>query len=148
MKKRTAKALRLLADRLPPAYKQRSHTERGRLADFHEYVSTSGKEIPDLSPLTEENADTIIGVKFPNLEVLNHHRRLKKAYTENGEKGIQDYILWLTGHNKRWAAKIGEVEQVDAGLLAIAKGKVSGFWSALVSFLFAFASVFGVKEKT
>lgn len=148
MKKSRSKALKKLAEQLHPAYIKRQHTEYGKLYELHDMAISQKLKI-DLPTLTEENANEMKSITYPNMEVLNHHRRLKKAYTKNGTKGVQDYIVWLKEHNENWIRnnKGMGVKEVDQTLFEIAKGKAGSFWNSLIMFLFAFAKTFLTKDK-
>lgn len=147
MKKSRSKALKKLAELLPDAYYNRDHTETGTLAEIYRFRDENNLSF-DLPTLTEENADQITSIKSPNLEKINHHKRLKKAYTEKGTEGVQQYLVWLDGHNKRFAKRYKDlnVERLPDGLLKIAKMKVGSFWKQIVAFLYAFAITFLQKK--
>lgn len=148
MNKRRSKALKQLADLLPAAYITRDHSETGRLWELYNLIEEQKIEIENLPLLTEENADQVFTIKYPAMEILNHHKRLKKAWKEKKAKGIQEYILWLNQHNLAFAKRVQgmEVEQLPEGLLEIAKAKVSSFWKMLFAFLFSFITVFQSQD--
>ena len=146
MKKKKAKALKQLAIALPDAFIRRPHTETGFLWELHRLVD-DGQKIEGLPVLTEENKDSVRSITYQATEKLDHYRRLKKVYQEKGTKGIQEYIVWLNLHNKRWAEKMEGIEQVEPGLLEIAKMNVSSFWKSLIVFLFSFMATFMKKEE-
>lgn len=146
MKKKRSKALAQLASILPPAYIIRPHTESAPLWKWYE-LRDAGKVEVELPPMDEENADQILSLTYKTTEVLNHHRRLKKVYSEKGEQGIKEYIVWLDAHNRRWAKRLEGIEQVPKGLLDIARSNIGSFWKMLIAFLFSFVSVFGEKKR-
>jgi hypothetical protein len=84
---------------------------------------------------------------------IDHYKKLKKAYSKDGIKGIQDYIIWLNQHNINMNKKFKEMQleqrsaEVDKKLLSIAKGKATAFWSSLIQFLFSFFAVFGSEKE-
>jgi len=144
MNKRRSKAIKELADMLPAAYVIRDHTETAtllglmKMAEEHEALNI------DLPEVTDENRDQVFKVKGQAMEVLNHHKRLKKAWKEKGIAGIQQYIIWLDRHNRAFALRMKDMEvgQVPQGLIEIANAKISSFWKMLIAFLFSFLTIF------
>lgn len=148
MKKSKSKALKQLANVLPPAYIKRRHTEYGTLVELHDMVIKHSLKI-DLPKLTEDNANEMKSITYDNMEILNHHRRLKKAYKKDGTEGVQKYLVWLKEHNENWIRNNNgmDVKEVDPSLYEIAKGKAGSFWNSLIMFLFAFAKTFLTKDE-
>ena len=147
MNKRRSKALKGLADMLPDAYYSRMHTESGTLSELHAYRDKEGLDF-DLPELTELNWHRVKSIRYESMELINHHKRLKKAWKEKKTEGIQEYIIWLNNHNIRFAKKMQmDVKSVEEGLLKIAKMKVSSFWKSLIAFLVSFVFAFNQEEE-
>ena len=148
MNKARSKALKGLADILPDAYIQRQHTESGRLYEFHKLIDEGHTFTTKLPQLNELNKDDVFSMKYNAFEILNHHKRLKAAWKNKGTVGIQEYLVWLKGHNERWVKLNNEhkVKELDEGLYKLAIAKAGSFWSSLIAFLFSFAMMFS-KEK-
>lgn len=145
MKKKTVKALSRLAQILPPAYLVRDHTEGVTLRDIYEIREKEGEDTDDLPDpsVLEYGYDTIYRVKSEGLDKINHLRRLKKAWKDEGTKGVQTYILWVDQHTRRYDPRIESLlnsppPKVDDRLVDIAKANVSFFWKSLISFLLSF----------
>lgn len=149
MNKQRSKALKQLAEMLPPAYITRPHTETGRLSELYRLKDEGHQFTNELPPLTEENADQMFSIKYEAMEVLNHHKRLKRVWKQKGTKGIQEYLVWLKNHNEQFAKRMKdmEIEQLDPKLFEIAKMKVGSFWKSLIAFLVSFA-LFFKTDKT
>lgn len=149
MNKRRSKALKQLAELLPAAYITRNHTESGLLSELYELNEKDKSLDLDLPIMTEDNCEEFFTITYPAMEVLNHHKRLKKGWKEKGTKGIQEYLIWLERHNRNFAKRMSEmeIEQLPEGLLYIAKMKVSSFWKSLMIFLFSFAMTFKSKKQ-
>ena len=149
MKKRISKALENLSKSLPPSYVIRPHTEEAALYVFYQ-KKDEGVDLPDLPVMTEDNMNTVFKIKSNAVEVLNHHKRLKEAYTQNGTKGVQNYIIWVNQYNRKFIeshpVKSPEDFIVDEGLLKIALGGVAEFWKSLILFLYSFVAVFSTKS--
>ncbi len=147
MNKRRSKALKQLAELLPAAYITRDHTETGRLSELYLMNEKDESLDLDLPVMTEDNCDQIFSIKYPAMEILNHHKRLKAAWKKDKTKGIQDYLIWLDNHNRDFAKRMKdmEIEQMPEGLMRIATAKIGSFWKMLIAFLFSFAMVFQRK---
>ena len=80
------------------------------------------------------------------IEDVNHLNRLKKAFAKNKEQGIVDYIQWVDTNNRKMNElfKNLELERVKNELMQL---KADGFWSQLISFLFAFLAVFKIGKS-
>ena len=154
MKKKKVKALAKLANLLPATYIIRDHSEGATLGELYRLREEEGKPTDDL-PSAEESKygyDTMMRVTSQAFDRINHLRRLKKAYKENGTQGIKDYVLWVDAHNRRIAPLLRELtkaepEEVPEGLLEIARGSVSRFWQSLVLFLYSFVATFSSSSK-
>lgn len=140
MKKKTIKAIRLLANRLPESYVLRKHS-----------ISIKGSEVRLQKIETDLPIDLDENYKISKniLERINHTQRLKRAYSKSGDKGVYDYMIWLNENNirlnKRLAPK-DQIDTLDAGLLGVLSKGVKGFWQNLIIFLFSFLTVF--KKQT
>lgn len=145
MNKSKSKALLQLAGQLPACYIDRNHTEHAPLSRLYQLID-EGHDIQGLPPLTEENADTLHAVTYTTSEVFNHHKRLKAAWKMKGVKGIQEYLLWVDLHNRRYKGRM-KAQSLDPGLLEIAKAGVSSFWKMLLAFLVGFVRIFQNNEK-
>lgn len=148
MKKARVKALKQLADMLPPAYITRPHTETGKLFELWK-LKEQGHNITGLPELTEENSDKMFQIKYEATEILNHHKRLKRVWKQKGTEGVQEYLKWLKQHNEYWAKKMTDlkIEQLDPKLYEIAQMKVNSFWKALITFLVSFFTIFQQQKE-
>jgi len=144
MNKRRSKAIKELANMLPAAYIIRDHTESVRLHELFKMAEEHEAMNIDLPEINEDNRDKVFTLKQPAMEVLNHHKRLKKAWKEKGIAGIQQYIIWLDRHNRAFALRMKDMDvgQVPQGLIEIANAKISSFWKMLIAFLFSFLTIF------
>lgn len=150
MNKKITKALRSVGSQLGISYEMNKYPEFKTGAEFQKL----GADFEDGMVVVPD----AMYKKYRYFIVqIKHYRRLKRAYTKKGAKGVQDYILWLHGHNERMKPIFEEMKLnrelmdkmkgVDKGLLEIARGKASNFWSALITFLYSFMFAFGTKEE-
>ena len=64
-------------------------------------VRTNFDIVPEyLQPKIANDRKKYIKVDKDRLWPVNHFRRIKKAYAENGEQGLRDYIDWVRKNNK------------------------------------------------
>lgn len=143
MNKQKSKALKQLGRVLPDVLIARNHTEQATLSRMYQLID-EGRDIQGLPTLTELNKDEIHSVTYPAFDRVNHHKRLKAAWTKEGVKGVQKYIKWVGQYNLKFAEKYSsmQVDQVDSNLLEIAKSGISSFWKMLIAFLFGFVQFF------
>ena len=143
MNKQKSKALKQLGDFLPDVLIARDHTERAPLSRLYQLID-EGHNIEGLPVLTNENKGQYFSITYPTFDKINHHKRLKTAWTKEGVKGIQNHIDWVARYNKSFARKYANmnVGQVDQGLLKVAKSGISSFWKMLIAFFFGFVQFF------
>ena len=147
MKKQQVRALNQLAEMLP----------RSVTIEIKADVIKGDKLSDEQIDLVKTDVCPERYYKFKNHQFADiiHINRLKKAYARNKEQGIADYITWLDANNKKMNVIIEELgtleearlKQVDEELMAIAKKGGKGFWSSLMTFLFAFAQIFTKSKK-
>lgn len=148
MNKQKSKALKQLGNVLPDVLMVRNHTLEKPLVDFYE-LSEDGYDVGVLPKLTESNCEQVFRVTSNVFEKVNHHKKLKAAWTKEGVKGVQKYIDWVAQYNKVFTKKYKgmNTQQVDPGLLEIAKSGISSFWKMLIAFLFGFVQIFQNNEN-
>lgn len=150
MKKKYCKLLRQLAQKLPESYTIRQHTK-------HLYHSELPKKIKEkLKSKLLYNPNEIFPLKEEHPFEINHYKRLKKAWKQDREKGLRNYIIWLDNHNQRLLAEIEEnkkvlakkreIKQVPKELVEIAKNTSTNFWQLLINFFYSFLTIFSKKE--
>ena len=88
-----------------------------------------------------------------DIVMINHYKRIKKAYNKRGEQGVVEYLKWLKQNNIRVAKIISQIDsnikigkwssQLDRLILGGAKS----FWKNLIIFLASFLTFFINNEE-
>lgn len=111
MKKKIRRGLRDLADQLPRKIIRRKHTTYHPWEDLTKQQKESFREALN----TPTGIDEPIGERktWPiwteRWEEVDHFRALKNAYTKNGLKGVEEYVIGVHSHNSRMAKKYPEM---------------------------------------
>lgn len=146
MKKIQRRALKEFAKRLPESYTIQKKT-----------IGNYGYEMArqDLKPPEGEDSfdpDKVYLRKGDFFVKINHLNKLKRAYNNKKESGIQEYISWLNSNNKHVNKvfrdlKMNETEDIDKGILDLIKSPANKFWKNLIAFLYSFMAIFKNQEN-
>lgn len=63
--------------------------------------------VPTCQPVIVSDQTTIYTEKVEALRPVNHGRRLRKAFIENGYQGVRDYQKWVSANNEMLNKKYG-----------------------------------------
>lgn len=137
MKKKTIKALDLLAQKLPESLVIRKHT-----------ITKFGGDLPyeEIKKINGEyDPRQVYRKKDLFFFRINHLTKLKKAWAKDKQKGIQNYIIWLNRNNRyvnRFVSEQNKLKEVDSRIMDLTKRSAVGFWKGLLAFLFSFIEIF------
>ena len=138
MNKKRLKAIKFLANQLPPSAELVVY---GEISSRNEiFVNDSGVEYE--KPVRYKQKKDIF---IP----INHYKRLKKAYKRDEKNGVLKYIEWVDKNNlkNQKIFKDIEVERVNSQIMNIVKKGATNFWHNILIFMIAFATSFKTDKK-
>lgn len=158
MNKKRQKDINALASRLPVSYEI---VKFGKYVNFSELLIARNKGLDVPQSLIDSaiarggsNTTELFHMQAEKLKLINHKRKIRRAFSRNGIQGAREYLIWLKANNQR----------VDKYLKSIDSDKKVGkwssllddminsddksFWGVLAAFIMSFLQVFGInKEK-
>lgn len=147
MKKKKVKQLAALGSRLPRSYRFVKEGSRISGVELRSLISKSkNKEYRKTSK--DVDIEKFYILKTPGFVQINHLRKLKRHFNNNGDQGIYDYIDWLKRNNAYIDKLAKEMNlNVKSGkwkdwLDKILEGKASNIWKTFLMFFAAFFLAF------
>lgn len=123
MKKRTARAMAILASKMPTSYEWKK---------IGHYMT--GEKILEVNNDREVESGKTYKVFHNELVKIDHYKRIKNAWEKGKERGVIEYLQWLASHNEKLAVSLKDME--DAPVIETFEP----------SFLTGLTGAFGIKD--
>lgn len=139
MKKKQVKALMELSKALPPSKEIQIYS-----------VAVQGYDVPlDIKEKQTINDEDWYKSRNYRVVDINHHNRLKSAFSRDKEQGLIDYINWVAINNYRMNQLMPELKLkgLDKNLQQVVRMGKDNFWSNIIRFLYAFYHTFIKKDE-